>query len=90
VHADGRLLVHAGAVVADMPGDVDVQRRVEADGDGMAAARVLDPPAPRRARLMRRRVKPGVEVAQRRLGQVDDLDGRLGPRRHQTSARSHT
>jgi hypothetical protein len=90
VYADGGLLVHAGAVVADMSGDVDLQRRVEAHGDGVAAAGVVDAPAPRRGRLVRRRVKPGVEVAQRRLGQVDDLDGRLGLGRHQTSARSHT
>ena len=32
-----RLLVHAGAVVADVAVDLDVDRRVEADGDGMRA-----------------------------------------------------
>ena len=79
VHAHGGLLVHAGAVVADVPVDVDLERRVEADRDGVAPAGVAHAPAPRRAGLVRRRVQPGVELAQRRLREVDDLDGRLGP-----------
>ena len=37
VHDDGRLLVHAGAVIADGPLDLDVERRIDADGDGVLA-----------------------------------------------------
>ena len=36
---DGRLLVHAGAVVADRAVDLDGDRRVEAGGDGMTCRR---------------------------------------------------
>ena len=44
VDDDGRLLVHAGAVVADVAVDLDGDRRVEAGGDGVLAARVVDAP----------------------------------------------
>src|ERR1700733_15845141 len=48
-HADAGLLVHAGAVVTDVPLDLDLVRAVEADGDAMATTRAQhpDPPAGR-------------------------------------------
>ena len=50
VHADGRLLVHAGAVVAGVALDLDLDRRVDPDGDRVRAARVEHAPAARRRR----------------------------------------
>ena len=38
-------LVHARAVVADVPVDLDLELGVEATGDGVGALRVDDPPA---------------------------------------------
>src|SRR5262249_55396310 len=40
VHADRRLLVHAGAVVTDVTVDLDLVGRVEPDRDGVPSARV--------------------------------------------------
>src|SRR3954468_13071371 len=91
MHADRRLLVHAGAVVADVPVDLDRDRRVEADGEGVRAAGVDDAPVgglgtggagPR--------VQARVEPAPRRGGEVEGLDGHVGPDRHQTRSRSQT
>ena len=36
------LLVHAGAIVADMPVDLDRDRRIEADGDRVLPVRIED------------------------------------------------
>src|SRR5215211_1909703 len=82
VHAHGRALVHAGAVVADVAVDVDLDLGVDPDGDRVRAARVRDAPPGRRIRL----VQALVEVAQRRDGEIDRLD-RVGDRHH-TLARS--
>jgi hypothetical protein len=63
--------------------DVDLDLRVDPDRDRVRAARVRDAPARGRFRL----VQPPVELAQRRLGEVDRLD-RVGDGHH-TFARSH-
>src|SRR5439155_21791304 len=47
VHAHGRKLVHAGAVVADMAVNLDVELGVEPAGDRMSPVRVEDAPAAR-------------------------------------------
>src|ERR1700691_2943783 len=44
IDRDRRLLVHAGAVVADMAFDLDLNRAIDADGYGMGASRVKDAP----------------------------------------------
>ena len=91
VHADDGVLVHAGAVVAHVALDVDLQRRVEADRDRVAPPGVAHAPAICGAvGLVGGGMQAGIELAQRRLLEVDDLDGRLGSGRHQTSARSQT
>ena len=59
------LLVHAGAVIADMAVDLDGDRRVEARGDGVAPARVEHAPVAARWCPGRRRVQRLVELAQR-------------------------
>ena len=41
---DGRALVHAGAVVADMAFDLDREPALEPDGDGVLAARIENAP----------------------------------------------
>ena len=83
-----RMLVHPGAVVPDVPVDLDVELRVETAGDGVGPARVDDPPAPRPRAGARDVVEALVELAQGRHREVDDL--RLECRRHQASAFSHT
>src|SRR3954449_3140150 len=91
VHADRRLLVHARAVVADVPVDLDRDRRVEPDRQRVRAARVHDAPV---ARLCvgasSERVKARVELAARGGGEVERLDGHVGLDRHQTRSRSQT
>ena len=84
VHAHRRALVHPGAVVADVPVDVDLDLGVDPDGDRVRAVGMGDAPARRDAGG----VQPAVELAQRRLRQVDLLRG-IGDRRHQTRSRSH-
>ncbi len=44
VDNDMRLLVHAGAVIADMPIDIDLNRRGQANRDGVATAGIEDAP----------------------------------------------
>src|SRR3546814_20551906 len=44
MHGDGGLLVHAGAVVAGMPLDIDGQGGIHADGQVVLAIRVGDHP----------------------------------------------
>jgi hypothetical protein len=79
VDAHGRELVHAGAVVADVPLDLDLHVRVDAAGDGVRAVRVDDPPMPRSWALAGELVEAAVELRQRRDREVDDLD--VGRRR---------
>ena len=84
VHAHGRELVHAGAVVANVPVDVDLDLGVDAARHGVRAARVADPHcAPLGASEV---VEALVERAQRRLGEVEGLD--CGA--HATRSRSQT
>src|SRR4051812_39088673 len=91
VHADRRLLVHAGAVVADVPVDLDGDRRVEPDRQRVRAARVDDAPMGRlRVGASGERVQPGVELAARSGGEVERLDRDVDVRRHQTRSRSQT
>ncbi len=88
VHAHGRELVHAGAVVADVPVDLDLDVRVDPARDRVGAVRVDDaPPAWARA-AAGELVQPCVQLAERRRGQVDDLDAGSLRRlhRHQASA----
>jgi hypothetical protein len=40
--SDGAAVVHAGTVIADRTLDIDGDRRVDADRDGMTAARIDD------------------------------------------------
>ena len=49
-HAHRRVLVHAGAVVADVAVDLDLELGVEPARDGVRTLRVDDPPAARAAR----------------------------------------
>ena len=81
-----------GAVVADVPVDLDLELGVEPAGDRVRAVRVDDPPARGPSGAAGEVVQALVELAQRRLGEVDDLDRRRlgGARRHQTVARSQT
>ena len=46
VDEHGGVLVHAGAVIADRPVDLDGDRRVDADGDGVVARGIVDDPVP--------------------------------------------
>src|SRR3712207_4929816 len=85
-HADRRVLVHARAVVADVPLDQDLDRRVESGGDRVAAAGLDDAPMTRPASA-RQRVQPRVELADARGGEVDDLDGEIRGHAHATSSR---
>src|SRR4051794_8208417 len=64
VHADRRLLVHAGAVIADVAVDLDRDRRVEPDRERVRSARVDDAPVGRlRLGAAREGVEPRVELA---------------------------
>src|SRR6185369_3457848 len=84
VHAHGRELVHAGAVVADVPVDVDLDLGVDAAGHGVRATRVAHPDlGTARAGEV---VQVLVERAQRRLGEVEGRD--CGA--HATRSRSQT
>ena len=77
-----------GAVVADVPVDLDLDVGVEAAGDGVRAVRVEHAPV-RRPRRGGEVVQALVQLAKRRLREVDHLDGRLDFRGlHQTFARS--
>jgi hypothetical protein len=78
VHAHGGALVHPRAVVADVPFDLDLDLGIEPAGDRVRAVRVEDAPVTR-PRRRGQVVQALVELAQRRRGEVDDLDGcRLG------------
>jgi hypothetical protein len=70
VHHDRRLLVHAGAVVADIAGDLDQNGDVDAHGHGMLAAWIEHVPVGF-VGVRRQRVKGGVQFANRALGKVD-------------------
>src|SRR5581483_2799865 len=66
-HADGRELVHARAVVADVAVDLDVERSVEADRDRMATVRVREPDA--------HRVDGAGKCVQRTVDPADGVSG---------------
>ena len=57
VHPNPRLLVHPRAVVADVPGDLDVARRVEPDRDAVASAGMRDPDPARVATVVQRPIE---------------------------------
>ena len=87
VHAHGRLLVHAGAVVARVALDLDLDGRVDPDRERVRAARVQHAPVAR-GRVVDR-VQRGVQLAQRRDGQVELGSLEAAPESgHQTVARS--
>ena len=88
LHAHRRVLVHAGAVVPDVPFDLDVELRVEPAGDGVRPARVDDPPAPRARAGARDVVQALVELPQGVTAR--STTSRLERRRHQAIAFSHT
>jgi uncharacterized protein YqfA (UPF0365 family) len=67
---DGRLFVHAGAVVADVTVDLDKERAVEAGGDRMLPARIEHPPM-RLVGVGRQSMQSRVELAHRAPGEVD-------------------
>src|SRR6476659_332585 len=88
-HADGRLLVHPGPVVAHVALDLGLDRGVQADGERVRAARVDDAPARRQGvGDARERVQARVELAPRGRREVEGLDGHTGLDRHQTRSRS--
>ena len=87
-HAHRRVLVHARAVVADVPVDLDLELGVEPTGDGVRAPGIDDPPPARALARQRDVVEALVQLAQRRDGEVDDLG--VERRRHATAARSQT
>ena len=79
------LLVHAGAVVADMAIDLDVVLPIQPDGDGMLAARIEHVHAARVAL-----VQPLVELAHGVGPEVERqhrISRRAGDRHHATSVR---
>ena len=87
VHAHGGVLVHAGAVVAGVALDLDLDRRVDPGRERVRPARVGDPPA--RRPVVRDRVQRRVQLAQRSDRQVDLPGVEPAPHRaHQTGARS--
>src|SRR3954452_19305324 len=91
VHADRRLLVHAGAVIADVAVDLDRDRRVEPDRERVRSARVDDAPVGRlRLGAAREGVEPRVELAAGARREVERLDRDAGVRGHQTRSRSQT
>ena len=70
VDQHGGELVHAGAVIADRPVDLDGDRRVEPGGNGMAPRRMVDDPVPLigvGAEAVQRRV----QLAERRGAEID-------------------
>ncbi len=85
VHANRRALVHAGAVVANVSHDLDLDRRVDPAGDGVHPVRVEHAPAADRRVVAGDIVQALVQLTQRGRREVDDLDsGRRDG--HQTSA----
>jgi hypothetical protein len=91
VHPHGRALVHAGAVVADVTLDLDLDVRIEAARDRMCAVRVEDAPATLARSLVREVVQLLVQLAQGRHGEVDNLDrGRRGGMAVQPGRGVHT
>ena len=66
------MLVHAGAVIADMAVDMDLDGLGQADGAGMLAMHVGQLPQPLIG-VLGQVVEAAVELAQRGLGQVDDV-----------------
>ena len=88
VDADGRVLVHAGAVVADVAVDLDLVGTVESDRDRVLAAWVEHAHAAARRRR-RRIVQALVQLADAVGREVERQDARLARasgRRHQTTA----
>ena len=80
-------LVHPGAVVADVPVDLDLDLGVEADRDRVGAVRVGDPPARAgvRSRSCRRWLSSRTEVVARST----DSTPAAAAHAHATFARSH-
>jgi len=71
LHDDGRRLVHAGAVVPDMPLDLDGHGHLETNGDGMLSARIEHRPGGLvgvGGKIMQRLV----QVPDARLGEIDN------------------
>ena len=77
VHAHGRALVHARAVVAHVAVDLDLDLGVEPAGDGVRAVRVEHAPVSRPRRPAGEAVEAFVELGEGGACEVDDLDRRL-------------
>jgi hypothetical protein len=91
MHPHGRQLVHPGAVVAHVPFDLDLDLGVDPAGDRVGTVGVHDAPATWPVRTVREVVEALVQLAERRGGEIDDLDRRrLRRLRHaHTFCRSH-
>src|SRR4029079_16318082 len=74
VHAHGCELVHAGAVVADVPVDLHLDVGIAPAGARVGDARVDDAPVPRPGRLGEL-VQAPVQLAHRGRGEIDHFDG---------------
>jgi hypothetical protein len=70
VDDDGRLLVHARAVIAGMAVDDHLDRHCEAGGDRVGALGIEHAPGTL-VRVRRQLVQPLVEVADRGAGEID-------------------
>ena len=86
-HANARPLVHAGAVVAGVPLDLDLEVGVEAGRKRMGAVRMEDAPATRPCPCVGDVMEALIELAERRHREVDRL-GRLGGRGGHAATRS--
>ena len=70
VDNDRRRLVHAAAVIADMPLDGDLDRHGEAGGDGVRAPRIDDAPESL-VGIGREPMETGIEIADGLAREVD-------------------
>src|SRR6185437_2065348 len=89
VDGHGRPLVHAGAVVAAVAHDLDLNRGVQPARQRVRAGGVQDPPVADRLRRLRLVVQPLVEVAQRGRRQIHALHGAGRGAHAATPSRSH-
>jgi hypothetical protein len=88
VHAHRRALVHAGAVVAHVALDVDLDIRVDADRHRVPPARVHHVPTGVRRRVRIEVVQPLVQLAQRGDVEIDGLDRQVWRDGHQAGCLS--
>src|SRR6185312_9771083 len=86
VHAHRRLLVHAGAVVARVPLDLDLDRRVDTYGERVRSAGIEDTPAARRRVVDRVQCRVQLAEGGDREVELRGLEAALDS--HQTAWRS--